>query len=115
MKFQAPLIPGVLIRRYKRFLADVELAGGEIVTAHCANSGSMMGVSTPGLAVWLSPANNPKRRLGYTLELVQVDGRLVGVNTGHPNRLVAEAIGSGAIPELTGYETIRREVRYGRN
>ena len=115
MKFPAPLIPGVLRRRYKRFLADVELTGGETVTAHCPNSGSMMGVSAPGLPVWLSPANNPKRRLGYTLELVRVDGQLVGVNTGHPNRLVAEAVGSGAISELAGYETIRREVRYGRN
>ena len=116
MEFPDPLIPGTLVRRYKRFLADITLNDGETVTAHCANSGSMMGVAEPGAAVWLSPARNPSRKLKYTWELVRdSDGGLVGINTAHPNAIVAEAITAGAIPELRDYESLRREVRYGRN
>lgn len=113
MKFQSPLIPGTLVKRYKRFLADVTLADGTLVTAHCANSGSMMGVKEPGSPVWLSPSDNPKRKLKYTWELVEADGTLVGINTSHPNALVAEAVRDGTIEELGGYAGLRREVKYG--
>ena len=115
MKFPDPLISGRLARRYKRFLADVELEGGETVTAHCPNPGSMMGLAEPGMTVWLSRARNPKRKLKYSWELVAADDTLVGINTGHPNGLVAEAIAAGAMPELAGFERLRQEVRYGKN
>lgn len=113
--FPLPLLRGTLVRRYKRFLADVTLADGTAVTAHCANSGSMLSVAPPGAEVWLSPADRPGRKLAYTWEMVRIDGELVGINTGWPNALAAEAIAAGRIPELAGYETIRREVPYGRN
>ena len=115
MRFPNPLIPGTLIRRYKRFLADVELDTGETVTAHCANPGSMMGLTGPGSKVWVSPARNPERKLRYSWEMIRVGDRLVGVHTGHPNRIVEEAIQAERIEELTGYNEIRREVRYGQN
>ncbi|WP_404379702.1 DNA/RNA nuclease SfsA [Caenispirillum salinarum] len=116
MQFTTPLIRGTLIKRYKRFLADVTLADGTVVTAHTANSGSMKGCAEPGSAVWLSPADNPNRKLKYTWEIVQVDGGgLVGINTSWPNALVADACASGVIPELCGYDTVRREVKYGKN
>jgi len=119
MLFPHPLIPGRLERRYKRFLADVRLEGGEVVTAHCPNPGSMMGLSEPGARVWLSPSADPNRKLQYTWELVECVGAdgvsYAGINTAHPNLLAAEAIADGRVPELAGYETIRREVRYGAN
>lgn len=115
MKFATPLIPGKLIKRYKRFLTDVELDSGDVVVAHCANSGSMLSVNTPGARVWLSPANDPKRKLKYTWELVQIEGAMVGINTQHPNRVVAEAIEAGHVPELAGYANLKREVKYGKN
>ncbi len=115
MRFPNPLVKGTLIKRYKRFLTDVELESGDVVTAHCANPGSMLGLTEPGLEVWLSPAANPERKLRYTWEMVH-DGRaLVGINTAHPNGLVAEAIEAGTITELQGYGSQRREVKYGRN
>lgn len=115
MRFHAPLIPARLVRRYKRFLADVELECGTVVTAHVANSGAMLGTSDPGLEVWLSPAANPERKCRWSWEFCRVDGHLVGVNTAHPNVVAAEAIAAGLIPELAGYGTIRREVKYGKN
>ncbi len=115
MKFPDPLIRGTLIKRYKRFLADVELDSGEVVTAHCPNPGSMLSVNEPGSEVWLSPARNPERKLRYTWEMIRVGGALVGINTGHPNRLVEESVRTGAIAELAGYGSLRREVKYGRN
>jgi len=115
MRFSDPLIHGTLIRRYKRFMADVILDTGETVVAHCPNSGSMLSVDTPGSEVWLSPARNPERKLRYTWEIIRIGDTLVGINTHRPNALVAEAVADGVVTELTGYETIRREVKYGRN
>lgn len=115
MKFHAPLVRGTLVQRYKRFMADVVLDTGETITAHCANSGAMAGLKAPGSTVWLSPAANPDRKLKYSWELIEADGHLVGINTMHPNHIVAEAIGGGAIAPLTGYASLRQEVKYGRN
>ena len=115
MDFSEPLIVGTLIQRYKRFLSDVRLDSGEVVTAHCANPGAMTGLNEPGLKVWLSPARNPKRKLAYSWELVRIGKGLVGVNSMHPNAIVAEAVGLGHVPELAGYGELRREVKYGTN
>jgi len=115
MDFPTPLIRGRLIERYKRFLSDIELDTGEIITAHCANSGSMLGLKEPGSEVWVSRADNPKRKLKYTWELVNPGTSLVGINTALPNKIVAEAIANQEIPELVDYPILRREVKYGEN
>lgn len=105
-----PLTSGNLIRRYKRFLADVLLDTGETVIAHCPNSGSMKGCAVPGCPVWLSVSDNPRRKLKYTWELIKTPASMIGINTLVPNRLVKTAVESGQIPELAGYGTVRPEV-----
>ncbi|MDX2157770.1 MAG: DNA/RNA nuclease SfsA [Hyphomicrobiaceae bacterium] len=119
MKFETPLIPGRLVQRYKRFLADVTLDSGETVTATCPNTGSMMGLATPGGRVWLSSSDSPTRKYRHTWEMVEADlgkgAHLVGINTNHPNKLVAEAIEGGVVKPLHGYPTLRREVKYGKS
>jgi sugar fermentation stimulation protein A len=118
MRFSAELIPATLVKRYKRFLADVVLPSGETVTVHCANPGSMLGLSAAGARVWLSKSSKANRKLAHSWELIEVDfgggAELVGINTSHPNALAAEAIAAGRIAELAGYTSIRREVRYGK-
>ncbi|MEM7685823.1 MAG: DNA/RNA nuclease SfsA [Pseudomonadota bacterium] len=116
MEFARPLVPGRVLRRYKRFLADVELSDGRVVTAHCANPGSMMGLSDPGRDVWLEPNDDPKRKLKFTWRLVELPGGgMAGIDTGVPNKVVAEALAARLIPEFAGYDVIRPEQRYGRN
>ena len=114
MRFPRPLVRGVLLRRYKRFLADIRLMDGRETTAHCANPGSMLGLAEPGMEVWLLPHADPKRKLAWSWELVRVGDHLVGINTAHPNGLAATAIAAGHIPPLAGYVTCRREQRYGK-
>lgn len=116
MRFASPLLRGTLLRRYKRFLADVMLEDGREVTAHCANPGAMLGLNAPGTGVWLEASQDPRRKLGFAWRLVELeDGHLAGIDTAVPNRLVAEALAEGRIPGLTGYAAVRPEVRYGAN
>ncbi len=119
MRFATPLIPAMLARRYKRFLADVMFDSGEMTTVHVSNPGAMTGLNRPYSRVWVSDSENPLRTLRYTWELVEVDlgsgPELVGVNTIQPNLLVTEAIETGLIPELRDYPVMRREVKYGLN
>ncbi|HAC64685.1 MAG TPA: DNA/RNA nuclease SfsA [Cyanothece sp. UBA12306] len=110
-----PLIPGILRRRYKRFLADIELESGEIITAHCANTGPMIGVCNVGSLVYISRSNNPQRKLAYTWEMIQVNNTWVGVNTSLPNRVIKYALEQKWFPELSDqYTQVRSEVPYGK-
>lgn len=113
MLFDQPLQPATLLRRYKRFLADVELPDTTQLTVHCPNTGSMMGCSAPGLPVMISRSANPKRKYPHTLEMVEVNGHWVGINTSLTNRLVREALGNSLFPELGPFEEIRPEVKTG--
>ena len=116
MRFKSALEHGTLIRRYKRFLADVTLADGSETTIHVPNPGAMLGLTEPGLPVWMSRSPDPKRKLPLTLEMIDLPGAgLVGVNTLNPNRIGETAIADGLIPELVGYPVLRREVRYDEN
>jgi sugar fermentation stimulation protein A len=117
MRFEPTLIPATLTRRYKRFLADVVLDTGDVTTVHVANPGAMTGLDRPLSRIWLSDSGNPLRKYRCTWEMVETDlgsgPELVGVNTGQPHQLVAEAIAAGLIPELRNYPSMRREVKYG--
>lgn len=108
-----PLHAGVLLRRYKRFLADVRLEDGQEVTAHCPNPGRMTSCMAPGCRVWLSHHDDPRRKLAWSWELSEMDGTMVLVNTARPNAIVEAAVRAGAVPALLGYPGLRREVRYG--
>src|SRR5258706_10941176 len=116
MRFPAPLIPATLVKRYKRFLADVTLPSGETITVHCANPGSMIGLDAAGARVWLSKSANPNRKLAHSWELIEVDlgggAQLVGINTIHPNALPTEAIAAGALAGLAGHSSVRPEGKY---
>jgi len=111
MKFDSQLITGRLIKRYKRFLADIELDSGEILTVHCPNTGTMLSCSTPGIPVALSVSDNPKRKYPHTLEMVYENSTWIGVNTARTNALVAEAIADGSILEFKDVSEIKREVK----
>ena len=114
MKFDK-LIHGKLIKRYKRFLADITLDGGEVITAHVPNSGAMTSTIADNCDVWVSYHDDPKRKLKYTLELTRVDDNLICTNTGHANKIAVEAIQNGVIKELANYETLKTEQKYGTN
>lgn len=113
MQFDRPLLEARLARRYKRFFADVELEDGTVVVSHCPNPGSMKNCRPDGARVWVSRNDDPRRKLRYTWELVEVERTLVCVNTARPNTVVAEALAAGRIPELSGYDSVRPEVAYG--
>jgi len=113
MKFAQTLIHGRLIKRYKRFLADVKLDNGEVITAHCTNSGSMKSCLENGAEVYLSPVDDPNRKTKFTWEMIKINGDWVGINTGNPNKLAYEAVKNGEIEKLKGYTEVQREVTFG--
>jgi sugar fermentation stimulation protein A len=115
VQFSTALHRGRLLKRYKRFLADVQLDDGTIVTAHCPNTGSMKSCYEENGLVWLSFNPDPKRKLSYTWEFSETEGGLIGINTSKPNAVIAEGITSGRIVELAGYKNLRQEVKYGKN
>ncbi len=115
MNFARPLIRATLLKRYKRFLADVKLEDGTEVTAHCANPGSMLGLAEAGATVWLEPNDDPKRKLRYSWKLVETGNAFVCVDTAMANKVVAEALHARAIPALAAYSGVRPEVKYGEN
>ena len=116
MDFATPLIPARLIRRYKRFLADVELPDGTQATAHCPNPGSMMGLAEAGMKIWLEPNDDPKKKLKYGWRLVDhEDGNFTGIDTSIPNRALKAALVAGEVPDLPPYDLVRPEVAYGQN
>jgi len=114
MRFQTPLVPAVLIRRYKRFLADIRLADGREVVAHCPNPGAMTGLATPGARIWVEPNDDPKKKLKFGWRLVELaGGHFACVDTGQANRIVGEALRTGRMPALGPYDLVRPEQKYG--
>lgn len=115
MRLDAPLLEARFKRRYQRFFVECELPGGELLTAHCANTGSLAGCLEPGAPVWLRDSRDETRKLRYSFQAIRCAGAWVNVDTSLPNPAVAEAVAAGRIPELAGYPSLRREVRYGTN
>ena len=115
MKFSNNLIKAKFVKRYKRFFSDHILENGQVVTAHCPNTGAMTGVAKEGITSWLSESNDPKRKLKWTWELTQENDTIVGVNTHNPNKIIQEAINNKEIKELLNYKILKREVKYGVN
>jgi sugar fermentation stimulation protein A len=115
MIFDRPLVPAVLVQRYKRFLFDAVLEDGRAITGSCPNTGSMRGLTSPGSRIWISEHDSPTRKYRHMLEMVEVNGTVVGINTGLPNRLAEEAIRAGQIGDLHLYSTLQREQKYGQN
>lgn len=116
MEFASPLIPATLIRRYKRFLADVRLDDGTEMTVHCANPGAMLGLKDEGARIWLEDSGNPRRKLRHSWKLVELpEAHMAGIDTAVPNRVVGEALREGRVAELARYDTVRPEVKYGEN
>jgi sugar fermentation stimulation protein A len=113
MKFEKPLIKGKLIKRYKRFLADIELENGDVIIAHCTNSGTMKTCLETGAEVYLSPADNPNRKTKFTWEMIKINNKWVGVNTSNPNKIAYNALKNGTIEGLTGFNEVTREVKWG--
>ena len=114
MNFEKILISGVFLKRYKRFFVDVKI-NGKIVTAHCPNTGSMMGLLNKGNKVWLSESNDPKRKLSYTLQIIEDGKNKVGVNTHLTNKIVYDALKNKLIPEFKSLDTIKKEIKFGKN
>ena len=115
MQFASPLVTGHLVKRYKRFLADIVLDNGAAITCSVPNTGSMLGLTDPGIRVWLSISSGQKRKYPHTLQMVEVGGTMIGINTGLPNRIAEEACLAGLIPSLAGYTQLKREQKYGLN
>ncbi len=115
MHFSTALHKGTLLKRYKRFLADVKLSDGTIVTAHCPNTGSMESCYQEGSIIWMTHSSDPNRKLAWTWELTEIEDGFIGINTARPNQVVFEGIKEGLIPQLAGYDSARREVKYGKN
>ncbi|MFP6779778.1 MAG: DNA/RNA nuclease SfsA [Alphaproteobacteria bacterium] len=115
MDFSSKLVKAKFIKRYKRFFSDHILEDGSLVTAHCANTGAMLGVTEEGITSWLSKSNDPKRKLKWSWELAQKEKTIIGINTHHPNKIVQEAIIKNKIKELSNYADLKREVKYGTN
>lgn len=115
MIFPQPLVHGRLIKRYKRFLADVVLDSGEVVTVHCTNSGSMDSCLEEGAPVYLTPVDDPKRKTKFTWEMIFINGDWIGINTSHPNKIVYDALVNKEIPQLNEYTKITREVKFGKS
>jgi sugar fermentation stimulation protein A len=115
LRFDPPLVSATLVQRYKRFLFNAVLDDGTPITGFCPNTGSMRGLTAPGSRIWLSQHDSPTRKYRHVFEMIEAEGEMIGVNTGLPNRLAEEAIRAGILPSLSGYGTILREQKYGRN
>lgn len=113
MIFEKPLVHGRLIKRYKRFLADITLDNGEVITAHCTNSGTMKTCLEDNAEVYLTPVDDPKRKTKFTWEMIKINNDWIGINTGNPNKLAFDAVKNGEIDQLQGYTEVKREVKFG--